>query len=246
MVEDAAQAHGAAWNGRRIGAIGDAGTFSFQSSKNLTAGEGGIVLTNDPEVHAQAWSLHNCGRVPEGQWYEHRILGWNMRITEFQGAILLAQMERLEEQIKTREENALYLDSLLSEIEGIRPLKRLPQVTTHAYHLYILRYDSKAFKGVPRAKFLKALNAEGIPCSNGYVPLYKEQLFYVETGGCPMGCAFYGREMDYSKVCCPVTENASANEAVWLYQSMLLGTKEDMEDIAGAISKVRENVDELL
>jgi dTDP-4-amino-4,6-dideoxygalactose transaminase len=245
VVEDAAQAHGAAWNGRRVGAIGDAGTFSFQSSKNLTSGEGGIVVTNDDEVYATAWSLHNCGRVPEGRWYEHRVLGWNMRMTEFQGAILLEQMKRLEGQMKTREENGLYLDSLLSRIEGIRPLKRDSRVTTHAYHLYIFRYDSKGFKGVPRAKFLQALSAEGIPCSAGYVPLYKEEVFYVEPGGCPIGCGFYGREMDYSKVSCPVTENACANESVWFGQNMLLGTKEDMDDIACAIGKIRSNIQEL-
>ncbi|MCL6519280.1 MAG: DegT/DnrJ/EryC1/StrS family aminotransferase [Armatimonadetes bacterium] len=246
VVEDAAQAHGAAWKGRRVGAIGDAGTFSFQASKNLTAGEGGIVITNDPVVYSAAWSLHNCGRVPEGKWYEHRILGWNMRMTEFQGAILLSQMERLEKQMKIREENALYLDSELSKIEGIRPLKRNQRVTAHAYHLYIFRYDSAGFGGVPRAKFLEALNAEGIPCSAGYVPLYKEQLFYVEPNGCPVGCAFYGREMDYSKVCCPIAENACANEAVWLTQNMLLGTKQDMDDIVGAIRKIKDNIGELI
>ncbi len=245
VIEDAAQAHGAAWNGRRVGAIGDAGTFSFQASKNLTAGEGGIVVTNDPEVYSIAWSLHNCGRVPEGKWYEHRILGWNMRMTEFQAAVLLSQMKRLEEQMKVREENALYLDSKLSQIEGIRPLKRDPRVTTHAYHLYIFRYNSAEFNGVPRSKFLQALNAEGIPCSAGYVPLYKEQLFYVEPNGCPIGCAFYGREMDYSKVCCPVAEHACANEAVWLSQNMLLGTKQDMDDIVSAIQKIKENAKEL-
>jgi len=246
VIEDAAQAHGAAWRGRRVGAIGDAGTFSFQSSKNLTAGEGGIVLTNDPEVHARAWSLHNCGRVPEGEWYEHPILGWNMRMTEFQGAILLAQMERLEAQVKTREENALYLDELLSDIEGIRPLKRDPRVTTNAYHLHIFRYERAGFNGLPRAKFLEALSAEGIPCSAGYVPLYKERLFYVEQDGCPLGCSFYGREMDYSKVSCPAAEHACANEAVWIFQNVLLGTKDDMDDIASAVRKVRENVAELI
>jgi dTDP-4-amino-4,6-dideoxygalactose transaminase len=245
VVEDAAQAHGAAWNGRRVGAIGDAGTFSFQASKNLTAGEGGIVVTNDPVVYSAAWSLHNCGRVPEGKWYEHRILGWNMRMTEFQGAILLTQMKRLEEQMKTREENALYLDAELSKIDGIRPLKRDPRVTTHAYHLYIFRYDPQGFGGVPRAEFLEALNAEGIPCSAGYVPLYKEQLFYVEPDGCPAGCGFAARKVDYSKVSCPVCENACANESVWLFQSMLLGTKQDMDDIIRAVGKVKENIGEL-
>ena len=245
VVEDAAQAHGAAWSGRRVGAIGDAGTFSFQASKNLTSGEGGMVVTDDPDVYAKAWSLHNVGRVPEGEWYEHRILGWNMRMTEFQTAILLAQMERLEDQMKTRDANARYLDAELSKIEGIRPLKRLPRATSHAYHLYIFRYDPKAFGGVPRSKFLQALGAEGIPCSSGYVPLYKEELFYVEPDGCPMGCAFYGRKMDYSKVHCPVCENASYNESVWLGQNVLLGTNEDMDDIARAVRKIRQNAGEL-
>jgi len=231
---------------RRIGAIGDAGTFSFQSSKNLTAGEGGIIVTNDPEVYARAWSLHNCGRVPDGRWYEHSILGWNMRMTELVGALLLSQMERLEDQMKTREENALYLDSELAKIEGIRPLARDPRITSHAYHLYIFRFDSKAFKGLPRAKFLGALGVEGIPCSPGYVPLYKEKLFYVEPDGCPMGCKYYGREMDYGKVCCPVAENACANESIWLGQAMLLGTREDMDDIVRAVRKIQENIGELV
>ncbi|MBP6963780.1 MAG: DegT/DnrJ/EryC1/StrS family aminotransferase [Armatimonadetes bacterium] len=245
VVEDAAQAHGAAWNGRRIGALGDAGTFSFQASKNLTAGEGGIVVTNKPEVYATAWSLHNCGRVPEGKWYEHRILGSNLRMTEFQGAILLEQMKRLEDQMKVREENALYLDSLLSGIGGIKPLVRDPRVTTHAYHLYIFRYVAAAFGGLPRAKFLEALNAEGIPCGAGYVPLYKEQMFYVEPDGCPIGCAFAERKMDYGKVCCPVAENACASESVWFGQNMLLGAKQDMDEIAAAISKIKANVGEI-
>ncbi len=244
VVEDAAQAHGAAWNGKRIGALGDAGTFSFQSSKNLNSGEGGIVVTNDPKVYSAAWSIHNCGRVPEGRWYEHHVLGSNLRMTEFQGAILLAQMKRLEGQMKTREENALYLDSLLSGIEGINPLKRDPRVTTHAYHLYVFRYIAAAFQDVPREKFLQALNAEGIGCSAGYVPLYKEQMFYFD--GCPIECSFAGRKMDYAQVCCPVAENACANEAVWLGQNQLLGPKSDMDDIAAAIVKIKANVGELL
>ena len=246
VVEDAAQAHGAAWNGRRVGAIGGAGTFSFQVSKNLSAGEGGIVVTNDSEIYSTAWSLHNCGRVPEGGWYEHRILGSNYRMTEFQAAVLLVQMERIEEQMKTREKNARYLDAQLPQIEGIRPLKRDPRVTSHAYHLYIFRYDSKAFKGIPKAKFAEAMKAEGIPCSPGYVPLYKEQLFYVEPDGCPVGCAFYGRKMDYSKVCCPVTEHSCANEAIWFFQAMLLGDRKDMDDIIRAIKKIQKNAGELM
>jgi len=184
------------------------------------------------------------GRIPAGAWYEHRILGWNYRLTEFQGALLLSQMRRLEEQIAKREENAAYLSKLLSEIDGIRPLKRLPKVTTHAWHLYIFRYDASKFMGKSRASFLKALNAEGIPCSAGYVPLYKEEAF-PKPEECPVACRFAGRPQDYSKVSLPVTEHACAKEAVWIGQSVLLGTRKDMEDIAAAVAKIQENAAEL-
>jgi dTDP-4-amino-4,6-dideoxygalactose transaminase len=173
------------------------------------------------------------------------VLGWNVRMTEFQGAILLAQMERVEEQMKTREENASYLDQELAKIDGVAPLNRHPKATSHAHHLYIFRYFSDAFGGAPKAKFIEALSAEGVPCASGYVPLYKEQMFYVEPGGCPIGCGFYGRQIDYGKVHCPVCENASYNEVIWLGQSMLLGTKEDMDDIVAAVRKVRDNAAEL-
>src|SRR5205085_502227 len=95
VIEDAAQAHAAEWNGRKVGAQGDAGTFSFQASKNLNAGEGGIIVTNDEEVADRVWSVHNVGRTRTGRWYEHPILGGNFRMTEWQAAILLAQMARL-------------------------------------------------------------------------------------------------------------------------------------------------------
>ena len=106
VVEDAAQAHGAAWRGRRVGAIGDAGTFSFQSSKNLNSGEGGVILSDDRAVAERAWSLANVGRIPDGAWYQHEVMGFNLRLTELQGALLLAQMERLPEQFERREREA--------------------------------------------------------------------------------------------------------------------------------------------
>jgi len=240
VVEDAAQAHAAEWKGRRIGAIGDLGAFSFQASKNLNAGEGGIVLTDNEELYVRAWSVHNVGRVPDGAWYHHEVLGGNYRMTEWQAAILLAQLERLDEQTERRNSNALYLTSRLSEIEGIRPMKRSPEVTKHAYHLYIFRYDKEGFGGLSRADFLKALNAEGIPSSPGYVPLYREPAFRTNLEECPLACKFAGRRMDYTQVYCPVTEKACNEEGVWLFQSMLLGPKEDMDDIAEAIAKIHK------
>jgi dTDP-4-amino-4,6-dideoxygalactose transaminase len=165
VIEDAAQAHAAEWKGTKVGAIGDMGCFSFQASKNLNAGEGGAVLTNNPHWADQVWSVHNVGRVRGGRWYEHHVLGSNFRMTEFQAAILLAQLKRLPEQTERRTQNAHRLTEMLSQIPGIRPPRPDPRVTRHAYHLYIFRYDKNHFGGRPREDFLKALNAEGIPCS---------------------------------------------------------------------------------
>jgi len=234
VIEDCAQAHGAAWRGRRVGAIGDAGAFSFQSSKNLNSGEGGIVVTNNKDIYDRAWSLHNVGRVPTGAWYEHPILGWNYRMTEFQGALLTSQMRRLPDQIAKREENAAYLNERLAQIPCVKPLKRDARVTTHAYHLYMFRYNPEVL-GVPKSRFVSALAAEGIPAAGGYTPIYKEYAFALDLPGYP----------SYAKLALPVCERACADEAVWLFQSMLLGPKKDMDDIADAIEKVAENAREL-
>lgn len=237
VIEDAAQAHAAEWKGRKVGAIGDMGCFSFQASKNLNAGEGGAVVTNSPHWADMVWSVHNVGRVRGGRWYEHHVLGSNFRMTEFQAAILLCQLQRLPEQTERRTRNAQILSQLLAQIPGIRPPQPDPRVTRHAYHLYIFRYNKEAFGGRSREEFIKALNAEGVPCSAGYVPLYKERVFLnrpQSTDLCQMS-----RWKDYSSVHCPVCERACYEEAVWLYQNMLLGDEQDMADIATAIAKVQ-------
>jgi dTDP-4-amino-4,6-dideoxygalactose transaminase len=245
VVEDACQAWGAEWKGRRVGAIGDLGAFSFQSSKNITSGEGGIIVTNDRKLYQLSWSYHNCGRVMDGAWYQHDFLGFNYRLTEFQAAILLVQLTRLDEQTETRNRNALYLSEELSKVKGIEPLEHSAAITRHAYHLYTFRYCNEEFEGLPRSKFLEALRAEGIPCSSGYVPLYKER-FMLSLAQDPLLSRLYGGKADYSKVSLPETEKACYEEGVWLAQNMLLGTREDMDDIVGGIAKVKENVKELL
>jgi dTDP-4-amino-4,6-dideoxygalactose transaminase len=245
VIEDAAHAHGAAYQGRKLGAIGDMGCFSFQSSKNLTAGEGGMILTDSAEYERLCRSLHNCGRLPEGAWYEHHLLGGNYRMTEFQGALLLAQLARLEEQTAIREANGQYLNARLAEIPGIRPLTRGHGETRHSYHLYIFRYDPEPFDGVPRDRFLAALRAEGIPCSAGYpIGLYAQPLFADRAFG-PFGGARRGRaELSYHPAAFPVCEQA-CREACWLFQPMLLGTRKDMDDIVAAIWKVYTHREEL-
>ena len=246
VIEDAAQAHAAEWRGRKVGAIGDMGCFSFQSSKNVTSGEGGIILTNSQELYEKLWSLHNCGRQRNKPWYIHYILGGNYRMTEFQAAILLAQLKRLNEQTIKRNENAEYLSKRLEEIGGVEPQRRDPRVTKHAYHLFIFRYDEKEFKGLPRDRFIEALKAEGIPCSPGYTTPLHRMPFLKSIGKCPLSCPLYGKSINYSDVRLPVTERACSREAVWFKQSTLLGTKEDMDDIVRAVKKIKDNIDELL
>jgi dTDP-4-amino-4,6-dideoxygalactose transaminase len=203
------------------------------------------MVTNDEDLYVKAWSLHNCGRLPHGSWYEHRIPGWNYRMTEFQAAILLVQLDRLDEHTRRRMDNAYYLDSKLSKIDGLKPLRRDERVTRNAYHLYIFRYDPEAFSGVPKTLFAKALQAEGIPVSIGYSkPLYREEyLKYFER--CPLSCPYYGRYIDYQSVKLPVAERACYVEGLWLPQYVLLGSREDMDDIVAGIEKVKGNIDEL-
>jgi len=239
VIEDCAQAHGAEWRGRRVGAIGDIGTFSFQSSKNLNAGEGGCIVTNDEELYQRCWSLHNVGRVRSGEWYQHPVLGWNYRMTQLQGALLGNQLKRVPEQMQRRTENAAYLTERLNQIEGIGPMRVDERVTRHAYHLYMFRYDASAFGGLPRGEFVKALDAEGITSATGYRPLYKEVAFR-DPDVYAAGMKLASREIDYDKVSCPVCEKACAEEAVWLYQAWLIGDRSDMDDIVTGIDKLQK------
>lgn len=245
LIEDACQAHAAAWKGRRVGAIGDLGCFSFQASKNLCAGEGGFIATDDRELAEICWSLHNCGRSPKGAWYEHPLIGSNYRLSEFQAALLLSQMRNLEAQTAIRNRNAGILNALLGQLEGVSPMEPDERITTHAYHLFIFRYQAEAFGGAPKDRFIEALRAEGIPCSSGYRPLYKEVAFNRRFQNYPFASAYFKGKPDYAKVRCPVTERVCAEEAVWLTQNMLLGSEQDMEDIAAAIRKIRDHAHQL-
>jgi len=237
VIEDACQAHGAAWQRRRVGAIGDLGCFSFQASKNINAGEGGAVTTDSEELAGRAWSVHNCGRVPQGAWYQHEVLGSNFRMTEWQAAILLAQLNRAEEWAARRQANATYLAQRLSDIEGITPQRRDERVTEHAYHLFIFRYDAEGFGGLPRSQFLAALRAEGIPVAPGYTPLYRANA--VREGILRLRRFVEGREVAFQEPHCPVTERACTTEGAWLGQTVLLGTRQDMDDIVEAVAKVQ-------
>jgi dTDP-4-amino-4,6-dideoxygalactose transaminase len=252
VIEDAAHAHGVQWESKMIGSIGHMSIFSFQQSKNMTSGEGGIITTNDEGLAKLCYSYHHCGREEGRPWYEHHRLGENLRLTEFQAAVLLVQLKRLDDQNKTRMQNARYLTSRLADVEGIRPLEVDSRVRKHSHHIFVLRYDSEAFGGVSRETFIEALNAEGIPCSGGYaLPLYKNPMFLNRNfypRGCPVTCPEHGRIVDYAAYAdmCPTAERACSREAIWIAHRVLLGTQEDMDDIVDAIEKIREHAAELV
>lgn len=242
VIEDAAHAHGSAWNKKPAGSIGDVGVFSFQGSKNMTAGEGGMIITSDDATAAGIESLVWGGRLPGTPWYEVHRLGWNSRMTEFQAALLMVQLGRLQAQNLHRDRMAKYLTSLIDGIEGISPLRKDARATTDGCHLYVLRYD-ESLTDISRAMFLEALQAEGIPAFAGYEhPLYRNPLFREQSfvsGSFPMQTRYHpGLRYEAFVELCPVSERACATEAIWLTHNVLLGDETDMDDIAAAISKV--------
>ncbi len=247
VLEDACQAHLGEWRRKKLGSWGAAGCFSFQASKNLNCGEGGAVITNDDQLAERCYAFHNNGRVRRGGYQVGPAQGGaNLRLTEFQAALILQQMTRLEEQSKRRDENGAYLTKMLQEIPGVQPAKSYPGCTRNAYHLYMFRYDTEAFGGAPRAKFLKALRAEGIPASGGYTPLNKEP-FLKELLASRHFQAIFGAERlkAYWERNQTPENDRLCEEAVWLGQTVLLAGRADMEQIAAAVRKIRDQAGEL-
>ncbi len=249
VIEDAAHAHGATYKQRGAGTLGHVGSFSFQSSKNLTCGEGGAILTDDEELYLACHQVHNCGRSPKGgRWYLHHSLGANYRMTEFQAAVLNAQLDRLAEQTARRDANGRHLAGLLAAIPGVQAQALPDFATRHAYHLFLIRYDESAW-GAPRAAFVEAVRAEGIPLSAGYTrPVYRQPMFVEQRFGPYTGCRLGRDDLDFAAFAerCPVAEHVTAREGTWLPQQALLGPKRDMEDIAEAVAKVYRCRDALL
>jgi dTDP-4-amino-4,6-dideoxygalactose transaminase len=240
IVEDACQAHLAEWRGKKVSTLGAAGCFSFQASKNLCSGEGGAILTNDDSIVERCRSFHNNGRGKTDYGYSYVRNGSNHRMTEFQAALLSSQVTRLEQRSRTREQNAQYLTERLKEISGITPARMYEGCTRNAYHLYMFRYNPESFSGLSHAQFLKAVRAEGIPASAGYAPLNKEPAIANAISSRHYRKIFSEQELKRyrERIECPENDKL-CKEAVWLTQTMLLGTKADMDDIANAILKVQ-------
>ena len=240
LIEDSAHAHGSQWGGKKIGTFGKAGTFSFQSSKLMTAGEGGIIISNDDAFERQARSVHDCGRMP-GQWfYSHFIYGSNYRLSEWQGAILKVQLDRLEEQRLDRHRNGRRLDKLLAGIPGITPQKCDPRCTRNGQYAYIFHVNGQQFAGISTDNFIAALNAEGIPTQASYPPLHELDCFLNgEYRKCLSGTQATEKH-EFLQQAFPNTRRA-AWETVWIPQFALLGDEQDTCEIAEAIRKIQRN-----
>lgn len=253
VLEDCAHAHGARWKDLRAGSFGYAGSFSFQSSKLMTAGEGGAITTNSEELAQRCQSLVNCGRKEDGYCdFDGAMFGWNDRITELQAALLRAQMERLPEQKERRQKNVAYFERRLAEqgeTLGLVPQKRDPRITTPAFYELVLLYDQEKWKGLSRDNFVTALEAEGVPVDGAfYLPIQDRvgEIFPLRATEYPAIRDRYGDALDPEQVKTPVATQAAYERTVWLHHSLFLGTERDVDDIMEAILKIKGDVDALL
>jgi len=251
VIEDACQAWLAEYDGKMCGTLGDLGCFSFQNSKHIPSGEGGALVGSDDALMDRCVSYHNCGR-PYGNSMKgmgnYAVRGSNKRMTEVQAGLLLSQIGRARMDADKRLENALYLDSRFKDIPGIVPYKLSDGATRSAYHLYPFRYKKEHFDGLPRHKFMAALQAEGIPCGMGYGQQYFDGLIEEAITSKGYQRLFSKERLDrYREELHNLPDNdLLTEEALWFYQNMLLAEKEDMDDIVNAVLKIHENRSKLL
>jgi dTDP-4-amino-4,6-dideoxygalactose transaminase len=254
VIEDACQAWLAEINHLKVGTFGNAGCFSFQNSKHIPLGEGGAIVSDDDKFMDRCYSYHNVGfpfgAIIGGVGAGAVMLGSKMRLTEYQAAIGLAQLGRLDPQTTTRNINAEYLKNKIKNIPGILPYKLYPNVTRAAFHMFAFRYKKEEFQGLSRAKFLKALSAEGIPNLSGYAPYLNKQPYLANAFQTKNFQKMYPKEMlNFDKYAeqnkCPEND-VLCEEAVWLNQNLLLGSQSDLDDIANAIEKIHKNAGKLI
>ena len=238
VIEDCAQAIGTRFRGRAVGSFGDVGTFSFQSSKNISAGEGGLVTTSDPALADALYSLVNVGRVRGGGWYQHQHVGYNLRLTEFQAAVLRPQLRRHPADQELRESRSQQLRAELAQVEGVQLAPPDPDLTSHGHHLFILRLPELGRLGL-RDAAVQALAAEGVHASPGYVPLHRNEAVITEAREV---AARLGQP--YPEAPCPQAELVST-DTIWFPHRYLSGTEEQTQALAAAIAKVARSAAEL-
>lgn len=242
VIEDCAHAHGAHWRGKGAGTIGHFGSFSLQSSKTLTSGEGGVLICRTPEFAERASSIIDCGRAKDAN-EENITYGANFRMTEIQAALGIVALERFPDQFKEREEMAAYMDEALSEIPGVRVMRLDPRITARSVYCYIFAIDPEQF-GAEHGVICEALRAEGVRCHTGYPPMNRYDLFQPQLSKLPVPSAFPERfrmqEMYFN-----TSERLAQHEAVWLGESVFRAGKQGVDDVVNALKKVQAHAAEL-
>jgi dTDP-4-amino-4,6-dideoxygalactose transaminase len=244
VIEDACQGHNTEWNGQKVGTFGIMGCFSFQETKNLPAGEAGALVSNDEDLIAKAYMVRNFGSDPKTHRYAMR--GMKYRISDFAAAVLMGQLERYDELCRKRDQHAAYLREELRKMPGMFLQEHYPQSTHQNYYCFGLRYDQEHFKNVPRAKVVRALEAEGIMAVNGYSPLNKEP-FIEQSLNLRSFRSVYSEERleKYRRgLNLPHNDQLCAT-ALYLEQNMLVGEKSDVDDVLTAFDKVQKNASAL-
>jgi dTDP-4-amino-4,6-dideoxygalactose transaminase len=247
VVEDCAHAHGAKWRGRGAGTIGHFGSFSLQSSKILTSGEGGVLLCRTPELAARAAGIINCGRSHDPETMQEGgrnfSFGANYRMSELACALAAVGIERFPEQARQREAMIAYMEESLSEVPGVRLLKRDPRHTTRSFYQFIFALQPAIF-GAEHEEVCAALNAEGVPCDTGYQAMHHYNLFQPQRSKLPVPSAF-PQYFQFEKMSMPVAEQACEHEAVVLDECIFRAGPEGVDDVIAALKKVHENAAEL-
>ncbi len=256
VVEDGAQAIGARWDGRNAGAWGSFGSFSFQSNKTITSGEGGLLATDDPDLAEKAAAYRAFGRfaspgaAPTGRssGLMSRGLSGNYRLSELQSAALLGQLEKFPEQDARRQRNAAHLTGGLRRVPGVEQVRLDDHDSRHAYYYYLLRYDPARFAGLNPGTLARALAAEGAPFIPGdAVPTYRHPVFRpesLERSISPEQLEHYRRAVDLDDPRCAAAEEACGRTLILRHQ-VLLAEAGDMDQIAEALAKVQSRAGEL-
>lgn len=254
IIEDCAQAIGSSWMGKPAGTWGDMGSFSFQSNKTLTAGEGGIVITNSEDLAERLRAFCAFGRIKStsaerSSAYQSQFLSSNYRLSEVQAAILLGQLDRFSAQDDIRQKNAAYLDDALQSIPGISPIKVESEGSKHGYYYYLMRYDKTHFGGLSPDALSRTLAAEGVPFIPGDAkPIYHSDVFQqknLEQFFHPQLLDLYQKRGNWAHANCPEAEKACGNTLILRHQ-VLLGDQNSMDDIVNALKKIQQNVDQLM
>jgi len=257
VIEDCAHKHGGEWNGKKAGSLGDIGSFSFQLSKLMTAGEGGALITSDPKLYEKLDALRNCGRRPEMETARKGegiygsegdfLQSGNYRLTDFQAALLLEALRRLPQHNKVQDKNAQYLNARLTQIPGVLPMRRDRRETAEAYYNFSLRYQQEQFQGLPVARFRAALSAElGCRVEASYEPLNACSLYAPHTKPWRYKLsAQHWKRIDPSRFKLPVCRRIHDEQSVCFHHTVLLGTKADMDLILEAIRKVYDHAADL-